>query len=462
MKDHQSTEKIVNIRELFFFILKKWRLLIFFLIIGLIFGCGYSYVKMKQSDPAYQQQKANALKEEKLNMKQIKQYADYQSLYQEQLEYEEGSQLMQMDANNVWTGQLRYFVTADKNTIDIIDARYSSLIRQSSNVARLIQASGLNINEANRLAIRELVTIAFTKTASDAEIKVEENSDLRSGIVAINVLSASEDVCEKLLDTAKEICEKMSDELEAEFPDSFSAEELNRLLQFGFNSTVRDTQQTAVEARKAYITQITALEDKLSSDEKLYYRYRIANDENAASAKASFSKKWPLIIAVLFFVLAVFLLIVRYLFDNRVKSMDEFVLGSKIPAIALMPSEKKRSFFLDRFLDKLYRKGTAPLNDAEYLSAALSAMDFDKALLAADVSDEAQIKLYELLAKKDTRLVVAGDPATDADARKKLAECDGAVLSARLYDTRSASLRRTADVVTGAGKQVYGTVFFES
>ena len=457
MTDH-STEKIINLRDLFFYVLKKWRWICLFLIIGLAVGCLYSYKQMRDNQPEALEAKVLALDEDKdLDMPRIRQYADYKELYQNQLDSEELSILLKMDPENVWTGEIRYFISADRENIDSVSAEYSSIMRQAENIERMIGAYGSEITERQ---IRDLVGTSFTRNAVDSDISLEETYMLRTGIATAYVTAQDESTCRALLDELKVIYSETNSRLLAEYGGDFSARDLNEYVQFGYSSSVQNALQTAVETRKGYLTQITNLEKDMTTNDKLYYKYFYETDK--AKEAAGFSKKWVVLLGVGAAVLCAVWFAVRYFLDTHVKSTDEFSEIYNTNVLAVLPEQgKKKTIFIDRWLDRWDHKGKAPVNDISYASAAVAAMEFDRALLCGDPRDASEKAVMDELTGADKRLIPTGNLGDDKDAQAALRESDGAVLVAKLLKSRNAEIRREIDVAEAAGKKILGVVVIE-
>ena len=97
--NYTEAEKTLDLKQLLFFVLKRWKKILLFLIVGVLLGCGLAIVRGKPS-PAY-------MDITDLNMERIIQYAHYQELYQQQLESEKTSIVLQAGTHLVWIRKVR-------------------------------------------------------------------------------------------------------------------------------------------------------------------------------------------------------------------------------------------------------------------------------------------------------------------------------------------------------------------
>ena len=123
MYNNYEDDMEIDLVDLLFYLLKKWRSLIVAIVIGAILGAGLYVVKNHQQqaeqaaqeaellkndeDDAFDKKDYNISKDTKVNMDIAYQY---RQLYNKQLEYNQKSIIMQLDPNEV------YCHSADENS----------------------------------------------------------------------------------------------------------------------------------------------------------------------------------------------------------------------------------------------------------------------------------------------------------------------------------------------------------
>ena len=105
-------EMTIDLRQMGYFVLKKWKILLIFIIVGLLLGTGLTLLKGETTLESFDTTK--------MDNERIQQYALYNQLYLDRLKYDRGSVIIRMDPNAVYSGSLRYYITADTVSIDFI------------------------------------------------------------------------------------------------------------------------------------------------------------------------------------------------------------------------------------------------------------------------------------------------------------------------------------------------------
>ena len=155
MYNNYEDDMEIDLVDLLFYLLKKWRSLIVAIVIGAILGAGLYVVKNHQQqaeqaaqeaellkndeDEAFDEKDYNISKDTKVNMDIAYQY---RQLYNKQLEYNQKSIIMQLDPNEVYAGVLEYYISAGNNT-GLLSELYQSIMNYDDILEELNDASGL-------------------------------------------------------------------------------------------------------------------------------------------------------------------------------------------------------------------------------------------------------------------------------------------------------------------------------
>ena len=120
-ENYYEYEDELDIKALFVFVLRKWHILLSFMIVGCIFGCFFSVYKIYQSRPEAVLTRLNSLDKQEINEFEIKQYNDFKNLYDDYLKYEDKSLIMKLDPNSVYTATSSHSFTSSVSDIDKYD-----------------------------------------------------------------------------------------------------------------------------------------------------------------------------------------------------------------------------------------------------------------------------------------------------------------------------------------------------
>ena len=183
MYNNYEDDMEIDLVDLLFYLLKKWRSLIVTVMIGAILGAGLYVVKNQQQqaeqaaqeaellkndeDEAFDEKDYNISKDTKVNMDIAYQY---RQLYNKQLEYNQKSIIMQLDPNEVYAGVLEYYISAENNT-ELISELYQSILNDDDVLEELKDASGLKCETPY---IKELIS---SEDGNDKDVTINVNSN---------------------------------------------------------------------------------------------------------------------------------------------------------------------------------------------------------------------------------------------------------------------------------------------
>ena len=208
-------QREINLIDLLFVVLLKWRMIIVAMLVGAVLLTGFSYWKsinaqQVQNELNREEKKENnemifARLEETLTDTQksnVNTVIDYEAYN----EYYYNSALMQIDANCVPTVELIFSVEAfnekDKN---ILVSVYSKIIE--TGIVQWLTENGMDANEAAKVA--ELVTV---KTDMGSQVDVLLSST--KGIIPVSVIHIDESKCKELAEAIKNLVFSKEEELE--------------------------------------------------------------------------------------------------------------------------------------------------------------------------------------------------------------------------------------------------------
>ena len=456
---YSDAESVIDLKQLFFYVLRKWKILILCLVIGIAGGAAFSYLQSRDNDPNLIHERVKAMDTDSLNMKAIKQLADFNDLYESQLEYEEQSIIMSMDANDVYNGTISYFIKADIDSINDINARYVTMFDSNETLKRFLEVSGLDTNERG---IRQMLKVTFRRYENDDAVIFYNDEKGRTALMTATLTAPDQASTEAMMQVLKEIISEVDRGLTRDYP-GYSAALTRRTILHGFSQDLATMQDEATALRSGYLERITKLQSSMTEDELMYYYYyyRDAHTMTPEEIEAmepveytpSVSKKTAVIFGLLLAVLAAVVLCVKYVLDGHVKT-DLDVSGQFRTDILGYYDSRKKTGKIDRLLEGAARQGT----DLPYLCDAVQALEQKKLLLCGDGADEALAALSEALVSGAENIGGAGDLLRDGAARTALAGADGALVQIHLWKTRKDELRRICEIAELQKKPVVGAI----
>lgn len=419
MYNNYEDDMEIDLVDLLFYLLKKWRSLIVAVMIGAILGAGLYVVKNHQQqaeqaaqeaellkndeDEAFDEKDYNISKDIKVNMDIAYQY---RQLYNKQLEYNQKSIIMQLDPNEVYAGVLEYYISAENNT-ELISELYQSILNDDDVLEELKDASGLKCETPY---IKELISSEDGKD-KDVAINVNSNGENveKHSFVTYRVVSTDQKSCEKMLQVLRERVEALRAEYEETY-GAYGVSEVSSAISQVTDTTYLNAQRENVDRLSNYFTTMKNAESAFSDDEKTYYTNKYLakeymNSDNTEEAKAVLLEEAEPVSKVKWLTIGVILLVmiwgcyyvVRYLLDSRVKTVSELQNTYHLPIIGTVQTGTSNSKGLDKLLDYLHQNTKQKPDTMEYVTQAINAMKTEKSVLCGDTEIPEVKKLMEEL-----------------------------------------------------------------
>lgn len=419
MYNNYEDDMEIDLVDLLFYLLKKWRSLIVAIVIGAILGAGLYVVKNHQQqaeqaaqeaellkndeDEAFDEKDYNISKDTKVNMDIAYQY---RQLYNKQLEYNQKSIIMQLDPNEVYAGVLEYYISAGNNT-GLLSELYQNILNDDDILEELKDASGFKCETPY---IKELIS-SYVSDDNAAFINVNSNVENveKHSFVTYRVVSTNQKSCEKMLQVLRERVEALQAEYEETY-GAYGVSEVSSAISQVTDTTYLNAQRDNVDRLSNYLSTMKNAESNFSDDEKTYYTNKYlakeyVDSDNAEEAKAVLLEeaepvskvKWLAIGVILLVVIWGGYYVVRYLLDPRVKTVSELQNIYRFPVIGIVQTAANNSKGLDKMLDHLYQNTKQKPDTLEYVIQAINAMQTEKSVLCGDTEIPEIKKLMEKL-----------------------------------------------------------------
>ena len=437
-----AEEKTIDLKQLLYYVLKRWKIIFLVAAIGVLLGAGFSFLQSEKT--------LEDIDTAKLNMEKISQYHRANEQYELLQETQQNSVLLNLDSNHVYSTSRSYYITIPYDKTEIIREEYAKILTDHDILDELIAVSGY---QCDRIAIDELVNIAFS---SDEPKTLLEKYSVKPvyAKITIHAYADSEEAGEALLDVMDSYVIALQDELMNAYPN-FSYMKMTETNQFGYSESIWNAQEKSSEQFKKYEDEILKVEKELSTDDKLYYSLVYPSDE-AEEESSMLVKviKNAVIFAMLFGVLIAGYYCVVFVMDDHIKTAHE-VLEYGLYTIACLQDENAKK---PDFIDRIFGNNRLPNNSKEYLMNALNTLCTGKTVLCGDLLDEQIAGVMKDLAEQSDKLVVTDVLAKDEAGLLTAKESEGAVLFVKLWKTTAFDLNRELYVLKQIEKPAKGVV----
>ena len=319
-----ETERTVNLRNLFFRVLKRWRLLLVLLVLGLLLGAAFKYVQGRlgaKSSPEAEKEYEAQVKEyevQKANCEwAVKDARESLEAYQNYLDQ---SVLARLDPYNAPTAEARLIVSATavdetspnapsilSNGIRYILYHLDGSLRSSDCFSKLSALSG-----TEERFLRELVTFVPASTSNTLDI---------------TVYYSDQDTAQKIMDALQDYINEASKGLK---PEGIASYRVDTVTSFS-GTTVSNTIGTA----KTNISKnLATLKSNLSSAETALAALSYPKAAGRSGASLSDMLKYALLFGAVFFLLGVVLVALKVLFPYKLLSAEDAEQGFRLPVFA--------------------------------------------------------------------------------------------------------------------------------
>lgn len=411
--NNYEDEMEIDLIDMMFYLLKKWRGLLLAVLIGVIVGAGLYVVKNRQQQ-AEQAQKASELvqadEDEEFDESDYKISKDsraameiayqYRQLYNKQQEYNSKSIIMQLDPNAVYTGELKYYISAGNNT-GFIGVLYQNVISDEDILEELKDASGL---DCDTQYIKELIdSVIADESGTSININSGDGMDsvnavVKNSFVTYKVISTSQDSCEQMLQVIREKVDQLNAEAIEQY-GSYSVVEVGDHVGLVTDNTYLTKQKTNVDQLNTYSTAVKNAEKDFSDEEKTYYNKKYLAKEYAEKADTEEGKdllleeveaapvskvKWLVIGVILLVMFWGAYYVVKYILDKKVKTVSELQSTYRLQVIGRVAAGERTSKGLDKFIDKIYEGIKEQPDTLDYVVQAVNAMEGGKAVLCGN------------------------------------------------------------------------------
>ena len=474
-------EESISLKDMLAAILDKWVIVLVFFIIGALVGLGIYAMKSGAPTKIEVTQESIELAREPLNIEQIEQ-VDY--LYAQYKSYKEYRKLMQAymadslytDAENAITLTAMYYVESDIHNVNSCFTNLAVGRDEMEQIANILGKDTLQLDDVyRRVSIYGSYSDLLNGTGLNYEMSQDTEEAANKNILNVSVVAESDEQAQQMIGIIEDAFQREANILKTMDPDlQFS--EIGQ--QYSQNTTgyMQSQQAAVINNLNDANNQITNLQnnyiDKLDEDEKAYFdAMKDYDDQEIIVIKKPSIKKLTVIGAAVGLVIGLILVILWYIFNRRVKTVDD-VAGRTRLDIPYVIYKKKSGFHLfgvwsrrlkgADFSDEAIRQELV-VND---LLIKLTQMNCGSAYLVTENhtswAQEVAKKLQDNLKNQDPSFqLYVGNPLTNVEELKAFSEAEAVILLIQLKDTKTAVMEKWTSLSTRYKRQTAGAVVLE-
>lgn len=469
--EQNTYEKEVDLKDLMFAILRKWRgIIVTAIVLAVILG-GYKMTASVQQNHdrtylAEQNEKyENDLEIYNTQKSALEQEVENLSASIEEVDtYLEKSILMQISPYNKVVASAEVYIDAEKENAAGLVGVYSSIVKQEAILEEIANELGVEPRY-----IQELISVDSSAQGFVVVEKDDANTAVGTGkstyytenvnMLKIKVAYTDTDTAELILEAILGELEKCKDDLSTQI-GSHTLEIMNQGTASLVDMDLASKQKTFTDSKTSLNATLKAKQDELLKLQEP----KIPNVSSAGALKQGI--KYGILGGTLGCFMAVFFICMIFLMSGKVASEKELKNRFGVKILGVLPIEEKKWVFsgVDRWLDKMEGKNLQLSRETAYqvISANIQnyAEETGKLLITGTVSDEQLSELTSQL--KETlpgyEVQVAGNMLVQASTLKKLPQCDGVILVEMRKKSTYAVIEQELETVKNVGKDVVGVV----
>ena len=481
----------IDLIDLMFHLLKKWRGLIVAIVLGAVLGMGIYAVKAHQQKKelaanaaaAEEMQEEDAFDESQYDIDDdvaanMELAYQYRQLYRKQLEYNQKSIIMKLDPNAVYTGDLKYYLTAGYDT-GLVGVLYQSILSDKNLLTELQAASGLDCDVPY---IKELIDSGVS-TENDSNININNLvSDLtdsmasvtKNAIISYKVVSTSEESCEKMIQVIREKVQELDAQCQENYA-GYSAVEVADSVRKVTDNSYLNQQKSNIDQLNNYLSNVQKLENALTDEEKEFYFHKyltkefVSQDEDEELTTAVVDEAEP-VSKVKWLALGIFLGICvwgmyeccRYLMDGSVKTTGEVQRLTHLPVIGCYQDITVKKNKIDQSIMQLQSKVIGKRDSLDYIGSLISTMEQENCLLSSESAFTETSQVVEKLREYCSEMQIAEYSSKNVDSLNTAHNIGREILVVSTGKTKRSDLKRELEVCGMQNIKVSGLIVVEN
>ncbi|MCD8362727.1 MAG: hypothetical protein LUC98_07175 [Lachnospiraceae bacterium] len=489
-RSYQNADEVIDLVDLLFYLLKRWKSFLVLLVIGALLGsgvCALKAVQTRNAKVAASQTEWSAagydIDDEVIV--QMEMAAQYRKQYLEQLAYCQNSILMQLDPNSFYEGQLTWYISAGDDT-NLAISRFRNIIKSDGILEELQAASGLDCESSY---IEELLSASTSAELIDRAPEESKSgtdlytyiSDTGNGLgIIIKVVAPDEESCTQMLSVLREKAEDLDSECASSY-EVYSSVKVSDSVQQTANSAYLTWQDKSLTRMYTYLTNEQKLEDAFTSTELDYYKHVYYTEsleetdvtaETGVAAEAdadteislSFSgmKKYVLIGAVVGLFIWACWFGLSYLLDKSIRTYGEAKDCYRVPMLGRLAVDDRKARGIDGLIDSLYGRIKGSPDTIPYVISAINTIGDERTVLCGNIEyGEVQAVMQEFQ-KSCAQIEIEDFAGKSVHALERVKETGREILVVRIGKTKKAEIRRELEICRMQKIQVVGMVAIEN
>lgn len=450
-ENYDMDEMEIDLIDFLFYLLRRWKSLVAMVVLGAVLGSAFYVVKTtKSSNAAVEDYQPDA--DTEANMKLA---AQYRKLYNQQMDYNEHSIVMQMDPNQVYEGTLTYYLAAGEQT-ERLAQLFTDIVNDPTVLAELKEAADLDCEDQY---VKELVSSTMSqKEMGDSGLTANVVNNLQvtapvdsmsNTVITYQVVYLNQETCEKMIAVVQDAVVSVAQRY-VDIYGEYEFEQLQSVVAVIADEKYLEAQKYSIGLMDNYLTKLTTLENAFSDADKAYYKTVYLSNNSSLNVQNQMVQKnislkimckWLLVGIIAFMFIWGALQLAKYLTNSDIKTLDE-VKKMKLPVIGYVRNKKAHMSILDRMEQK--KNGIS--DSIDYIAATINVFPEQQILLCVNLNDAWEKQVAGEVQEKTSNIIIANWIHEDITALENAKKSDGVILGINLRKTSISQLQRALDI----------------
>lgn len=446
--------RVINLKHLFFFLLKRWRSLIALILIGAVLGGAYGFYKdsRPEYDPYAEGNEADARQLQELE----RIYRNYQLVNEDA----ERNYVVQLPEDvQYYTGTLTAYVDAADDKTTRLMGDLFNVKNDETYLEALAEIVNLG-SDMNRSSLAGMLEYQYTVGNNSTTVSIyTADTDGNYGLLTYTVHYATSEQFDRIVAYLKERLNRLDGEYRENYENytfdllGVTKAEEDRSVTFQQRRTAA---QASVDNLNRFMTILETAEKTTSpyngASLGKYFRQHVM--VSSEKAETGVMKKMLVLGAFGMIVLWGCYWIFVYVVRDRVYTRNAVALEHGLLVLGVAGSDAPKNP-IDRFLARL--EGRRDFNSAEYLTRSLASLG-EAPLILCSLSDEPADKALADTLKEGNADLRVGNVTKDAELLSEAGESPAVVFLVRLGATRNQDLTAAMQVCRLHGYRILGAV----
>lgn len=472
------------IKDVFLYILKKWKSILICMLVFAVLADGYSALKSYKSVTDSQkvinfEETDVSLYTEGLTLENIKKvdetyelYLVYKESLDDLMSYYKNSLKMKIDPNNVPTVYLQYRISGADDISDIVTA-FSNGILSKDSCERLKKEANLDVDVQY---IEELIDfscndISIKKNSND-QILIENNT---SKMMSVKIIASNQKMCEKIADVIEKEIISQLESIQKNL-GKIGITQISRNYLESNDSELLGEQQACVSRIGNIEANIESLKSSLDSNQQNYYNALINQDYNEEVSdfleeeKVQYINKKYIIVGLAGgLIFAVIIYLILYILNQYLlvdQEMEDYYGIRVLESFSNRTHQKEGK--IDKLINKIF-KVNDNFNEAEKLQMVCTNIEIAaekndmKRIYLASVSNTEEIEnmkqmILKFMEASSLKIVAGNSIITDSESLKEMVCSDGIVLVEQIRKSDFEEIGKEINICKNNDKVIIGSV----